>query len=78
MAKTVSIDIGSKTIKIVEGTSDKKNLSVKRAVKVNTPLNAIQEGYIKDYESIRNILRQTLTQTESKQKMQYLILIPRL
>jgi len=68
MAKTVSIDIGSKTIKIVEGTSDKKNLSVKRAVKVNTPLNAIQEGYIKDYESIRNILRQTLSSNGIKTK----------
>ncbi|HBH12960.1 MAG TPA: hypothetical protein DDX29_07580 [Clostridiales bacterium] len=61
MARLVSIDIGTKSIKIVEGVSDKKNLTVKRAVTISTPIDSIQEGYIKDFESVRNVLKQTLT-----------------
>jgi type IV pilus assembly protein PilM len=68
MAKLVSIDIGSKSIKIVEGISDKKNLTVKKAVKISTPIDSIQEGYIKDFESVRNVLKQTLTSNGIKTK----------
>ena len=68
MAKLVSIDIGSKSIKIIEGISDKKNLTVKKAVKISTPIDSIQEGYIKDFESVRNVLKQTLTSNGIKTK----------
>ncbi|HAE41729.1 MAG TPA: hypothetical protein DCG34_02275 [Clostridiales bacterium] len=68
MAKLISFDIGSKYIKIAEGVSDKSNLNVKKMIQVVTPLNAIQEGYIKDMGSICNILRQTLTTNGFKTK----------
>ncbi|MDP3387509.1 MAG: type IV pilus assembly protein PilM [Eubacteriales bacterium] len=68
MAKLVSIDIGSKSIKIVEGVSDKKNLTVKKAVTISTPIDSIQEGYIKDFESVRNVLKQTLTSNGIRSK----------
>lgn len=68
MAKLVSIDIGSKSIKIIEGISDKKNLTVKKALTINTPIDSIQEGYIKDFESVRNVLKQTLTSNGIKTK----------
>src|SRR5665647_894839 len=68
MAKLVSIDIGSKNIKIVEGSSDKKNLLIKKAVTVQTPINAISEGNIKEYDSIRNAVKQTLTANSIRTK----------
>jgi type IV pilus assembly protein PilM len=61
MANIISIDIGSKNIKLIEGRSDKNSLLIKKAVKVLTPLTAVSEGHIKDYEGVRNILRQALT-----------------
>lgn len=68
MAKLISFDIGSKYIKIAEGISDKTNLNVKKMIQVNTPLNSIQEGYIKDMESLRSILKQTLSSNGFKTK----------
>jgi type IV pilus assembly protein PilM len=68
MSKIVSIDIGSKNIKIVEGSSEKNNLIVKKAVTVKTPTNALAEGYINDYESIKTTLRQVLTSNSIKAK----------
>ena len=46
MANIISIDIGSKNIKLIEGRSDKNSLVIKKAVKVVTPLTAVSEGNI--------------------------------
>ncbi|MBN2287452.1 MAG: type IV pilus assembly protein PilM [Tissierellales bacterium] len=68
MANIISIDIGSKNIKLIEGRSDKNSLLIKKAVKVLTPLTAVSEGHIKDYEGVRNILRQALTSNSIRTK----------
>ena len=68
MAKFISIDIGSKNIKIVEGSSDKKNINIIKAVSVNTPAGSMSEGNIIDYENIRNVIKQTITKNGIKTK----------
>lgn len=68
MAKYISIDIGSKSIKIIEGSSDKKNINIIKAVSVNTPANSMSEGNIIDYENIRNVIKQTIAKNGIKIK----------
>jgi type IV pilus assembly protein PilM len=68
MAKYISIDIGSKNIKIIEGSSDKKNINIIKAVSVNTPANSMSEGNIIDYENIRNVIKQTIAKNGIKIK----------
>ncbi|SHI69262.1 type IV pilus assembly protein PilM [Dethiosulfatibacter aminovorans DSM 17477] len=68
MAKFISIDIGSKNIKIVEGSSDKKNINIIKAVSVDTPASSMSEGNIIDYENIRNVIKQTITKNGIKTK----------
>jgi type IV pilus assembly protein PilM len=68
MAKFISIDIGSKHIKIIEGSSDKKNINIIKAVSVNTPANSMSEGNIIDYENIRNVIKQTIAKNGIKIK----------
>jgi type IV pilus assembly protein PilM len=68
MAKYISIDIGSKHIKIIEGSSDNKNINIIKAVSVNTPANSMSEGNIIEYENIRNVIKQTIAQNGIKIK----------
>lgn len=68
MAKLISIDIGSKNIKIIEGSADKKNINIQKAVTINTPVNSISEGNIIEYENLRNVLKQTMAKNGIKTK----------
>ena len=68
MAKFISIDIGSKNIKLIEGSSDKKNINIIKAVSVDTPTSSMSEGNIIDYENIRNIIKQTIAKNGIKTK----------
>lgn len=52
----VSIDIGSKNIKIVEGIYDGKVVSVKNLVTVPTPRDSYLDGDITDFVSLKNTL----------------------
>ncbi len=52
----VSIDIGSKNIKIVEGMYDGKVVSVKNLVTIPTPRDSYLDGDITDFVSLKNSL----------------------
>lgn len=68
MAKLISIDIGSKYIKIIEGSSDKKNINITKALLIDTPVHSMSEGNIIEYENIYNVLKQTISKNGIKTK----------
>lgn len=67
-AKSVTIEIGNEFIKICEMQSSKKNIMVHHAISVQTPQDAVEDGFVKDVtlvsETIRNAMREESIATQ--------------
>lgn len=57
--KIVSIDIGSKYIKIVEAKKNKNSINITNAVKIESPREVIENGEIRNLPSIISMLKDT-------------------
>ncbi|MDW7667533.1 MAG: pilus assembly protein PilM [Bacillota bacterium] len=68
MAKQLSIDIGSKKIKIIEGKNERTGLRIDKAVTEATPYQAAHEGNIDNYDDIKNILVKSIKSNNFKSK----------
>jgi type IV pilus assembly protein PilM len=66
MAKQLSIDIGSKNIKIIEGKKERGGLRIDRAILESTPYQSSHEGNIDNYDDIKNILDKTIKSNNIK------------
>lgn len=66
--KLLSIDIGSKNIKLVQGIQKGKNVVVEKAVIVDTPRDSIQDGGIKNIDAIKEVLLQVINNQNMKAK----------
>ena len=68
MAKQLSIDVGSKKIKIIEGKKERNGLRIDKAVTEFTPYEASHEGTIDDYDDIKTILEKSINSNNLKSK----------
>ena len=68
MAKQLSIDIGSKKIKIIEGKKERNALRVDKAAFEMTPYQASHEGNIDNFDDIKNVLDKALKSNGLKSK----------
>jgi type IV pilus assembly protein PilM len=68
MAKQLSIDIGSKNIKIIEGKKERNGLRVDRAISEITPFHSSHEGNIDNYDDVKNILDKIIKSNNIKTK----------
>jgi len=68
MAKQLSIDIGSKKIKIIEGKKERNALRVDKAAFEMTPYQASHEGNIDNFDDIKNVLEKSLKSNGFKSK----------
>ncbi len=68
MAKQLSIDIGSKNIKIIEGKRKGNSLILNKAITEKTPYHSSHEGNIDNYEDIKNILVKAIKSNNFKNK----------
>jgi type IV pilus assembly protein PilM len=68
MAKQLSIDIGSKNIKIIEGKKERNGLRIDRAISEITPFHSAHEGNIDNYDDIKNILDKIIRSNNIKTK----------
>jgi type IV pilus assembly protein PilM len=68
MAKQLSIDIGSKRIKIIEGKKERTGLRIDKAVVENTPYQAAHEGNIDNFDDIKNALDKIIKTNNFKSK----------
>lgn len=66
--KVIAFDMGSSTIKIVEGTYYKNDLTIDKYISVSTPKDAIIDGEIKKEEELKNKLNQVLMENGIKSK----------
>lgn len=64
----VSIDIGNKNIKIVEGKQQGNNIVVNKAITVRTPSQSYNDGQIIDKERLKSIIHGTLESCKIKTK----------
>jgi len=68
MAKQLSIDIGSKKIKIIEGKKERNALRVDKAAFEMTPYQVSHEGNIDNFDDIKNVLEKSLKSNGFKSK----------
>ncbi len=68
MAKQLSIDIGSKSIKIIEGKKERNGLRIDKAITEITPYKSAHEGNIDNYDDIKNILDKIIKSNNIKTK----------
>lgn len=66
--KVVAFDLGSSTIKIVEGIYYKNDLTIFKYIKIPTPKAAIIDGEIKKEEELKNRLSKALKENGIKAK----------
>lgn len=66
MAKVVSIEVGYSFIKICEMDYKAKTPRVYRFAMVPTPLNVIEDGYLKESAGLRTAIRDALTKNKIK------------
>lgn len=64
----LTIDIGSRNIKIVYADPTPKNVSVKSQILLETPENAVSNGLVTDFDSVVEAIRETLEEYEVKEK----------
>ena len=64
----ISIDIGSKNIKIIVGNYKSNNVYVENALTLNTPNDAYKNGYIIDGEILREVIKDALVKENIKVK----------
>lgn len=66
--KVIAFDMGSSTIKIVEGMYYKNDLTIYKYIKIPTPKSAIVDGEIKKEEELYSALNQVLRENGIKTK----------
>ena len=60
MSLLLSIDVGSSTIKLAEGTYNKKSLTINKCLEIPTPEYAIEKGHIKNSYGLADAISQAL------------------
>lgn len=66
--KVISIEIGSRRIKLCEMDYKVAKPKVYKAVMLDTPQGSIEDGYIVDHQSLGNIIRRALAENAIKTK----------
>lgn len=66
--KLLSIDIGSKNIKLVQGNQKGNNVTVDKVALVETPKNSFQDGSITNIEGLKEVLSQVIKNQNIKSK----------
>lgn len=66
--KVLSIDIGNKNIKIVVGKQSKNNVSVEKAMEIETPPNSYRDGKIFDIEELKSVINKYVHSENIKTK----------
>ncbi|MEJ8554512.1 type IV pilus assembly protein PilM [Tepidibacter sp. Z1-5] len=66
--KVLSIDIGSKNIRIVVGKQSKNNVSVEKAMEIETPSNSYRDGKIFDIENLKSVINKYIHSEKIKTK----------
>ncbi len=64
----VSIDIGSKNIKIVEGKKEESSIRIKKNIILPTPQNAFEDGNILDIHHLKEAIKDALKEEKIKSK----------
>lgn len=64
--KILSVDIGSKTIKMVNGTQKGKKVVVDRAVTIDTPEGAFSDGYLTNIVELKQAILPALKEMDHK------------
>jgi len=64
----VSFDIGSSTIKIVQGVYYKGKLSIDNCIKIKTPTNAVEDGEIKASDAVSTMIGAAIRQYNIRAK----------
>ncbi len=64
----LSIEPGSKNIKIIEGRHNRNNVFIEKAIMIPTPKDSINDGKIIDRDKIRDILQKTIKENKIKSK----------
>lgn len=64
--KILSIDIGSKTIKLVEGVQRSKSVAVHKALMIETPDDCINDGDIISINRLKKVLDEVITNQKIK------------
>lgn len=64
MAKILSINIGSAHIKISELTYSGHNIKISKIVMADTPGGTVEDGFIKNVESISEVIKKVLTENK--------------
>ena len=67
-AKSITIDIGAEFIKICETQRSKKSVLVHHAVSVQTPENAVEDGFIRDVSAVADVIRTTMQEEQLQAK----------
>lgn len=66
--KVVAFDIGTTSIKIVEGVYYNGKLSIEKCLKVSTPQNSMDEGQIINIDALYSVINDTLIKNDIKAK----------
>ncbi len=64
----LTIDIGSRNIKIIYADPSPKNVALKSQILLETPENAVSNGLVVDFDSVVEAIRDTLEEYEVKEK----------
>ncbi|MDF2819633.1 MAG: type pilus assembly protein PilM [Clostridiales bacterium] len=68
MGKIISIDISTDSIILVEAEKMGKNVKVHKTLKVMTPTNAVDDGLIRDKDSVAGVIETILNENKIKAK----------
>ncbi|WFD11042.1 type IV pilus assembly protein PilM [Tepidibacter hydrothermalis] len=66
--KVLSIDIGNKNIKIVLGKQNKNNVSVEKAIVIETPPNSYRDGNVWDIQGLKSVINKYIKSEKIKTK----------
>jgi type IV pilus assembly protein PilM len=64
----LTIDIGSRNIKIINGGVAPKNISVRNQILLDTPENAVANGFVVDFERIVDVIHGALEENNIREK----------
>lgn len=64
----LTIDVGSRNIKIINGGVGTKSISVKSQILLSTPVNTVMNGFVVDFERIVDVIHRALEENNIKEK----------
>jgi type IV pilus assembly protein PilM len=64
----LTIDVGSRNIKIINGGVAPKNISVRNQILLDTPENAVANGFVVDFERIVDVIHGALEENNIREK----------